>query len=195
MLAQARQKCAIEQLRNVELILQDVESMDLNGKQFDVIICCEAIVLLGDPVGTLLAWKRHLKPGGTLAFTSTHETSYLAPSLQRALRSVVSEPPPHLHERLGTEARIRQALQTIGYEVLSCDFSRSGRGKQMDEVQCTRGFLGLMFQGHPTIEALSDEQMVKLRVAYREELQKASTGNAVWEDTSLFYVHAKRVDS
>lgn len=45
MLHQARQKIAAAKLQNIELIEADAEHFNFTDSSFDVVFCCEAIVL------------------------------------------------------------------------------------------------------------------------------------------------------
>ncbi len=86
MLEQARGKAEAQDIRNIDFIFYDANSMNFESCSFDLIFCCEALVLLDKSIEQLQAWNRYLRPGGVVAFTCTHETSYFAEQLQQALQ-------------------------------------------------------------------------------------------------------------
>ncbi len=53
MLHQARQKITAKKLQNIELIEADAEDFNFSDSSFDVVFCCEAIVLFPDILAAL----------------------------------------------------------------------------------------------------------------------------------------------
>ncbi|WP_234017171.1 class I SAM-dependent methyltransferase [Nostoc sp. 'Lobaria pulmonaria (5183) cyanobiont'] len=61
MLHQARLKIAAARLQNIELIEADAEYFNFSDNTFDVVFCCEAIVLFPDIIAILKKWYK-LRP-------------------------------------------------------------------------------------------------------------------------------------
>jgi ubiquinone/menaquinone biosynthesis C-methylase UbiE len=109
MLHQARLKIAAAKLQNIELIEADAEYFNFSESSFDVVFCCEAIVLFPDILAILRKWYRFLKSGGFVAFTCPPETVFMAPLIQNIYARVlgVSLPPD-----------FSQAIKNVLHEVI-----------------------------------------------------------------------------
>jgi ubiquinone/menaquinone biosynthesis C-methylase UbiE len=81
MLEQANAKLVKHPVNNVHFIKHSITDLDavneLQGKQFDAIICASALVLLEDAAGALRQWTSYLKPGGRLITDATHPRNQL----------------------------------------------------------------------------------------------------------------------
>ncbi len=69
MLAQARQNIALTGWTNVELREGDLAGLSFADNTFDLVLCSSGLGLLTDRLASLRAWRRLLKPGGTVAFS------------------------------------------------------------------------------------------------------------------------------
>jgi hypothetical protein len=69
----------------------------------------------------------------------------------------------------------------------------SGRWKPLDQVRCDRSFIQMIFKGDSMVSDLSDDQMGRMCRDFRVKIAETAVSNEVWEDTSLFYVHARKV--
>jgi ubiquinone/menaquinone biosynthesis C-methylase UbiE len=82
MLAQAEAKKPKHDLQNVTFQKHSITELDtldaLKDKQFDLITCCSALVLLPDPAGALKQWVTFLKPGGRLITDVTHPNNLIS---------------------------------------------------------------------------------------------------------------------
>ena len=193
MLAQARKATADANLRNIEYRTADATQLDFEPSTFDAVFCCEALVLFENPRRAVSDWQRFLKPLGTIAFTCTQESSYFAPLFQKALEKVLHKPsPPHLHQPLGRPQRIQLTLSAAGFGHGDIQTEKSGRFRQIDEVKCSREVLQLMFKGDSAVDRLSEQQISRVYDILRAELRKAATAEGVWENSSLYFVHARK---
>ena len=194
MLEQARGKAEAQDIRNIDFIFCDANSMNFESCSFDLIFCCEALVLLDKPLEQLQAWNRYLRPGGVVAFTYTHETSYFTEQLQQALQGVLCVPAPtHMHQKLGTKDQILQALESANFKLPTIESELSGRWKPLNQVRCDRLFVQLLFKGDSVVSNLSDEQMGRLCRDFHMKIADTATSDEAWENTSLFYVVAHKV--
>lgn len=194
MLEQARRKSEAHGIRNIEFIFCDANSMNFEPCSFDLIFCCEGLVLLDKPMEQLQAWNRYLRPGGIVAFTCTHENSYFARHLQRALQGALCVPvPAHMHQLLGTQDKILRALESANFQLPMIESEFSGRWKPLDQVRCDRSFIQMIFKGDSMVSDLSNDQMGRMCRDFSVKIAETAVSNEVWEDTSLFYVHARKV--
>lgn len=70
MLARARQRTAGLNLDGVRFHLGDAEDPPFPPGRFDAVLCASAIFLLPDPPKALRAWRRCLRPGGRVLFST-----------------------------------------------------------------------------------------------------------------------------
>lgn len=192
MLHQARLKVEAASLQNIKLIEADAEYINFSDSSFDAIFCCEAIVLLSDIPASLHSWYRFLKTGGFVAFTCPPETAYMA-SIYRnicALRFGISL--PHILEPLGTPEKCHNLLQQAGFRNIEIKIEPSGRYHNLSDDRLSWNGISLSFKGNPLLPKLSQKQLNQLQVDYRTEIEKLATDQGAWEDTTKFFVRARK---
>lgn len=88
MLAQAHNNLSAVVSASVELVAGDIAHLDFANDTFDLVLCSSGIFWLTDMVAGLQEWRRVLKPGGTVAFSSYGASTFqpLADLLESALR-------------------------------------------------------------------------------------------------------------
>ncbi len=193
LLEQARRKVTPASGDNITFRLADAEKTEFEPEQFDGIFCCEAAVLFEDPVAALKNWHRLLKPGGSIAFTSTYEDSYFGNLLQDAVRTVLGPSAPlQMHALLGTEQKIRDQLRSIDFSGIRISSETRGSFKAPHSVQCTRGFLSVFFKGAASVVSLNDEQFGRVCDSFIKEIEKIRGPEGVWQSTGLFFIHAHK---
>ena len=92
----ARDKAESAGLVNWEYRVGDAEALEFDDASFDAVICASSIMLLSDIPKALNEWRRVLKAGGTVAFTS-FGTRFLQPALKplgECLSKYDGQPPP-----------------------------------------------------------------------------------------------------
>lgn len=190
MLHQARQKIEAAKLSNIELIEADADSIEKRARSFDVIFCCSAITYLPDISATLEKWYRLLKQEGIVAFTCPVETAYLAPIQIKVCKNLFDIDLPHINEPLGTTQKCHNLLQQVGFTDIAIEPDRSGRYLNLNDISSdlTKCFYP---RGNPLAQ-LSQEQKLQLEKAYRAELTKQATQQGVWEDSTTFFVRARK---
>lgn len=192
MLHQARLKIAAAKLRNIELIEADVEYIKFSDSSFDVIFCCEAIVLFPNILATLQKWYRELKPEGFVAFTCPPETAYMADFQKKVCAKVLGVALPHILEPLGTPERCRNLLQQAGFKDIEIKIEPSGRYRHLKDSRLSRTVININLKGHPLLSELTQEQLDDLQVEYSAEIEKLTTEQGVWEDTTKFFVRGRK---
>ncbi|PHJ68356.1 methyltransferase type 11 [Nostoc linckia z18] len=192
MLHQARQKITAKKLQNIELIEADAEDFNFSDSSFDVVFCCEAIVLFPDILAALQKWYRFLKIGGFVAFTCPPETAYMASLQQRICAKVLGVSLPHILEPLGTTEKCRKLLTQAGFKDIEIKIEPSGRYRPVTDNRLSQTINNINFKGHPLLSKLSPEQLNQLQVEYKAEIEKLATAQGIWEDTTKFFVRAQK---
>ncbi|MEH2180579.1 class I SAM-dependent methyltransferase [Nostoc sp.] len=192
MLYQARQKIAAARLQNIELIEADAEYFNFSDSSFDIVFCCEAIVLFPDIIAVLKKWYRFLKPGGFVAFTCPPETAYMASLQQRICTRVLGESLPHILEPLGTPEKCRNLLNQVGFRDIEIKIEPSGRYRPLRDNRLSWTAININFKGNPLLSKLSQEQLNQLEVEYNTEIEKLATDQNLWQDTTKLFVRARK---
>ncbi|MEH2291221.1 class I SAM-dependent methyltransferase [Nostoc sp.] len=192
MLHQARQKIAVAKLQNIELIEADAEYFDFSDSSFDVVFCCEAIVLFPDILAILQKWYHFLKVGGYVAFTCPPETAYMASLQQRICARVLGESLPHILEPLGTPEKCRNLLNQAGFRDIEIKIEPSGHYRSLSDNRLSGTAININFKGNPLLSKLSQEQLNQLEVEYSIEIEKLATDQGLWQDTTKLFVRARK---
>lgn len=192
MLHQARLKIAAARLQNIELIEADAEYFNFSESSFDVVFCCEAIVLFPDIIAILKKWYRFLKPGGFVAFTCPPETAFMASLQQRVCARVLGVSLPHILEALGTPEKCRNLLNQAGFRDIEIKIEPSGRYRYLRDNRLSETEININFKGNPLLSRLSQEKLNQLQVEYKTEIEKLATDQGIWEDTTKFFVRARK---
>lgn len=192
MLHQAREKIAAAKLQNIELIEADIEQINFNDNSFDVIFCCSAIVLFPDILSNLQKWYRFLKPGGFVAFTCPPNTAYMASVYINICTKVLGVSPPHILATLGTPEKCNNLLQQAGFQDIEIKIEPRGKYRDFSNQKLSEKTINISFKGSPLLPKLSQEQLDQLQVEYQAEIEKLATDQGVWEDSTTFFVRAKK---
>jgi ubiquinone/menaquinone biosynthesis C-methylase UbiE len=118
MLEQAKSKLSGHSPQNVEFYLHSITDLAslpaLEGKLFDVIICCSALVLLEDAAAALRHWTSYLKPGGRLVTDVTHPMNLAAGTAFERVGRRMQKPVPYYREPFQTPDDLRSRMEAAG---------------------------------------------------------------------------------
>ncbi|MEH2269383.1 MAG: methyltransferase domain-containing protein [Nostoc sp.] len=192
MLHQARQKITAAKLQNIELIEADAEYFNFSDSSFDVVFCCEAIVLFPDILAILQKWYRFLKSGGFVAFTCPPETAFMASLQQSLCARVLGVSLPHILEPLGTPEKCHDLLNQAGFRDIEIKIEPSGRYRSLSDNKLSWTVININFKGNPLLLKLSPEQLNQLQVEYQAEIEKLATDRGIWIDTTKLFVRARK---
>ncbi|MEO1403882.1 MAG: methyltransferase domain-containing protein [Cyanobacteria bacterium J06635_1] len=197
MLNQARHKLAKLGLQNLELVKANAETIALPANRFDVLFCCEAVVLFQDIPASFQKWHGWLKPGGYVAFTCPDQNAYLS-EIYKQICVSLPEPMGHILEPLGTPQRCHQLLEQARFGNIQVVVEQSGRDRtlaDLQSLQLTQSSLRLSFKGHPQLQALSPQQLEQMQATYLAAIVQKATNDRLWESTTTFFVRAQKQPS
>ena len=192
MLHQAKEKVTSTSLHNIEFIEADAEHINFGENSFDVIFCCSAIVLFADIFANLKKWYHWLKPGGFIAFTCPPETAYLASVYINVCAKLFGISPRHILAQLGTHEKCYDLLEQSGFRDISIKIEPSGRYRNFQNNGLSWKSFNLIFKGNPLLPNPSPAQLDQLQVEYKSEVEKLLTEQGVWEDTTTFFIQARK---
>ena len=192
MLHQAKEKVTSTSLHNIEFIEADAEHINFSDGTFDVIFCCSAIVLFADIPASLQKWHRFLRTGGFIAFTCPPKTAYLASVYINIFAKLFGISPSHILAQLGTPEKCYDLLEQAGFRDISLKIEPSGKYRNFKDNGLSWKSFNLIFKGNPLLSNPSPEQLDQLQVEYKSEIEKLVTEQGVWEDTTTFFVRARK---
>lgn len=196
MLARARAAVEEEGLGNVRFVVGDVEEeetvgaalAEVGGRGFDVVYCSAAVPWFDSLEGTLRAWRRAVKPGGTLAFNGWSEDSFLVGATMRdvAWERGWTVAVPSWHVPTATPAACRALLRAAGWHVV--DVVETDMSGVKSAAAVKDGF-ETMLSGTPSKnpekpllrDAFDEAQIAELKDAYCKRIDEFADedGNVV----------------
>jgi arsenite methyltransferase len=185
MLNQAQQKINELELRNVELIEADAEYIDFEGESFDIIICSTAIVYFKDIPAALKKWYCWLKKGGLLGFSSCSQESCEAPTIIAACAKY-GIAIANINQPTGTSESCRNLLINAGFSDIQITSRQFGFYRSLEQAREWDG--GWFHPRENPLLSLPLEQIEKLKVEYRREIEERATGEGVWYENLTFFV-------
>ena len=113
----SRTATATTALPQVSVVVGDAQRPDFPDGSFDLITAAMVLFFLPDPPAALSAYRRLLRPGGRLAFSSfaAHDPRY--PLALRILARFAAAPPPEFrpHAMFGSADQLRSATAEAGF--------------------------------------------------------------------------------
>ena len=95
-------------------------------------------------------------------------------------------------EVLGTPEKCQDFLTQAGFRDIEIKIEPSGRYRNFKDNQLSQTALKMISKGNPLLANLSPAQLNQLQVEYKAEIEKLTTDQGVWEDTTKFFVRAQK---
>ncbi len=191
MLQQARAAVEAAGLGNIELIQADAcDLRDLEDESFDAAVCSAGLLYM--PVQRALTeWRRLLKPGGTVAF-STMRAGF--PRAGQLFRDCAAELGVHLTDpsaALGSEAAAAAALRQVGF---------TGIAVVADTVRLADADFACAWESnlrsaaHGEVRSLAPADLEGLRLRFEQALDDCRTGDPSFAAAEVLYAYAVKPD-
>lgn len=190
MLECAKQKAKEQNINNVNFHCCDIESLDMQ-KLYDVVTCSYALFFLPNPIDTLKKIYSHLKPNGTLIFTSFTEDAFSPSSkiLMELLNSYGVETPPKSWKNLQTQDDISYLCNQAEIEDFSIETKAIRYGMSLDEwwaLNNDAGYRGFLLQ-------LSEDDYESVKKKYFKAMQEHKNDSELVElIADTFYTIVKK---
>lgn len=182
MLARARASVVPSAPSRVMFLRADATRLPLPSRSVDAVICSAALLYM--PVGAALAeWRRILRPGGVIGFSTMQAGHPPAASL---FRRVAASFGVHLSDPsapLGSDEACREALSSQGFDV---------RAVTSETVHFQPSDLERAWDVHARMYAnelrvLSPRDRAQLEAAYRDALDAAQHTSPAFYDAAVLY--------
>lgn len=179
LLEQARLKAKATGLSNLEFQQGDITRLDFPEHRFDAVACASAIFFLPDQLAALREWKRVIRPGGRVVFSS------FGPTLRQPMAKL-------LNDRL-TQYGIEALDTAVRPDWGACTVLLTDAGFQHVDVHVEQ--LGYFLPSvdaywqevwssaaRPRLLRLSAEQIEHLRAEHMKEVRRLVTASGLWVD-------------
>jgi len=196
MISKARALLQDSGLAHVHFIQADGERLQHEQAYFDRIYCASAFFWMTDKQQTLNHWYKLLKPGGWVGFHAWPETSYVFGYVAR--QALKTQGVEYLaHSPYGSVEIITGLLSRAGYEDIDVKVIESGHYLSLQEaidawINETDYPIGQY--PHP-VTVTPPDILEQARQGYIREMECRNTAKGVWNDTTQYYVFAKKPQS
>ncbi|MBE1604448.1 ubiquinone/menaquinone biosynthesis C-methylase UbiE [Actinopolymorpha pittospori] len=179
MLARAAVSISGSEPANVLLARADATQLPLPSGSVDAVICSAALLYLPVPAA-LEEWRRILRPGGLVGFSTMQRDNPPSAALFRRLAASYGLPLADPSAPLGSAQRCRQVLRTHGFEVRSIA-SETVRFQAAD-VEQAWAVHARMYAAD--MRALSQADRARLEAEYVHALKEGTLGPSASVDTA-----------
>ena len=194
MLARAEQKIRKFGIANVDLHVMDATHLDFRSAYFDFVTCGFALFLLPDMQAALGEWRRVLKPGGRLIFSSFGQHAF-QPMVEVLLRQLSesgvesASDRPVAAERLSDPQKCRALLAAAGYADIIVESQQFGfhlkDASEWWEIVWSSGLRG-------PIERLPRADHARFQAAHLAEVAGLLAANDHWLDVEVLFSSGTR---
>ena len=186
MLDHARQKAASLDIRNVEFIEQDMQTLEFSKGLFDIAVCAFGIFFVEDMDRQLSHIVSTVRPGGRIMISNFHENYFdpLKEMLFKRLGAYGVEMPPQTWKRIASETGCRQLFEQAG--LTNITVSRKNVGYYLDsanqwwDVVWNVGFRRMVSQ-------LPTKDQERFKCEHLEEVETLRTRDGIWLDVGVMY--------
>jgi len=173
-------------LANIDFHVMDAERLEFKSRYFDHVVASYVLFFCPDVEAALKEWRRVLKPGGTIVFTSFTDNAFepLVSDLRQQLQRFGVEWPRGAFKRLASPQLCSELLTNAGFEDVSIRSEALGyhlaSGEDWWQVLWNSGFRGLL-------EQLDSPQLAALRCAHLQAIAEHQDTNGLWLNAETLF--------
>ena len=196
MLDVAKEKAISAGLSNIEYRRGDAEALEFEDAAFDRVICASSIFFLQDITRAIREWRRVLKTGGVIAFTSFGER-FLQPVLKplgERLSRYDGQPPPvpSFIDRTDTSDKCRELLKLGGFTDKDIDVTTEELGFFLPDLTAYWQEISLTFV-RSRLFRLNAVDLERFKAEHLSEMESMRTTKGFWlEFPTHFSIGTKR---
>ncbi|MDE2088558.1 MAG: class I SAM-dependent methyltransferase [Gammaproteobacteria bacterium] len=190
MLERAQRNVEKMRLANVDLHVMDAEALEFRDGYFDIVICCFGLFFLPDMLAGLKEWRRVVRPGGTVAFTSFGAQAFQPMlGLFRARMESCGVPFTAAADRLADPEQCRALLSDVGLQDVTVNVEPLGYHLQGVEewwdVVWNSGLRGM-------VERLAPERQARFKSEHLAEVGALFTAEGLWLNVETTFSVGRR---
>lgn len=186
MLREAGQKAALRQIRNIEFLERDMQSLGFAEGLFDIAICAFGIFFVDDMDAQLSHIAAAVKPGGSVMISNFQETYFhpLKELMVKRLAAYGVQMPPQTWKQIASESGVRGLFERAG--LMNIRVEQKNLGYYLDsadqwwDVIWNAGFRRLVTQLKPVDQERFKQEHLK-------EVETLRTDRGIWLDVGVLY--------
>ncbi len=192
MLEKAKENARSASLTNVKFEKADGEELNFfNEGEFDAIFCCSSLTYMEDYHAVLLEWKRIVKRGGVVAFTSYLYDTAFQPIAQMARErlSKYGIPLPFPDKLLDTPLKCSNLLFDTGFENIKVTTEQFGYhlADAYEWWDCAwHSPLGYQ------MKQLNPKKLRQFKDEHIKEVGSLTTSEGIWLDVPVIFALARK---
>lgn len=186
MLAQAKKKCEHLGVFNMDFFEMDAENLDFKNDYYDIILCSFGLFFVNDIVKTLQGWRRVLKPGGRVVFT-TFTTNAFKPYVELFANTIESFGITIDGERFGRlndSDKCCTVLSKAGFSDIKTEVQQLGFHLKDEndwwEIVESSGLRGF-------IEQLDSDKLAEFKKQHLQKIAEHKTEKGIWLDVEVIF--------
>ncbi|MGK7941375.1 MAG: class I SAM-dependent methyltransferase [Crocosphaera sp.] len=195
MLQKAHEKAKILNLNNVDFLQEDIKKINLPSANFDVILCCAAMVIFNDIYSILTRCYHWLKPGGNLTFNYWSKNSFVEGYLLNKIAPKYNINFPHWHQKIGSKETCYTLLKNLGFKDIIIHQDQLGSYVNLEQVKNKWKMMINFPVSNDNLfpfQQLSPEKLETAKQDYYQELEKLATPQGIWNEIMTLTVIAKK---
>jgi len=197
MLEVARANIAKASLDNIALQLGDAENLSFKDESFDNVICASGIFFLPDMLAGLKEWRRVVKPGGIVSFSSFGETAF-NPMRERYANRIQNNygvvlPTSRGFQRLNTVQKCQDLMQEAGFDLEGIEIYTEQLGYYLQnkndwwDIVWHTGF-------RHSVSQIAPERLEQFKTEHLAEVGELTTDKGIWLDVPVIFALARKVE-
>ena len=178
-------------LDNVDYHVMDAEQLEFKSSYFDAAICSFGLFFLPDMAAALQSWKRVLKPGGVMAFTSFAASSFqpMADIFREQLQEYGVDFESTAWQKLSKPNDCHALLDSTGLNDIDIRQKQMGyhlnKADDWWDVLWHSGFRGLLLQLQPS-------QLEEFRKQHLDAVRELQTDKGLWLDIDVIFSSGRK---
>ena len=187
MLEQAAANLAKTGVDNVDLHQMDAEALEFKSRYFDIITCAYGLFFIDDILSALKGWRRVLKTGGRLMFTSFTDNAFkpINELFVAHMQIFGVELPPLRWQRLAAAEDCQTLMQDAGFNNIEIHTEQMGYHLQSAdewwEIIWNSGY-------RLPLSRLNPEEQVRFRQQHLAEIEALRGDKGIWLDVETHFV-------
>lgn len=184
MLEQARKKADSRNVRNVEFLERDMQSLNFPAGRFDAAVCAFGIFFVDDMNAQLAHIAGVVKSGGRIVISGFQDNLFrpLGDLFFGRIARYGVQQPPHTWKRIATEAGCRELFEQNGLRDVRVEQKNVGyflnSAEEWWEIVWNAGFRRMVEQIQP-----SDQERFKQE--HLQEVAALQTKDGIWLDVGV----------
>ncbi|MBT5229311.1 MAG: class I SAM-dependent methyltransferase [Methylococcales bacterium] len=193
MLAKAEVNCRKMALTNIDYFEMDGQDVEFKRNYFDHVLCGFGLFFFSDIQKGLLSWKRVMKPGAKVGFSSFLPSSFspMAELFITRLQAYGYAKDFEVAQKLDSVEKCEQTLSSAGFENIQISQQSMGyhiaTGRDWWDVVWNTALRSLL-------DNLSDDELERFQVEHMAEVEALAVADGIYLPVDVLFSFAEKPD-